>query len=106
MSRIIYNGFINGESKSLKELGLEGKKIKEVWTVYDEDKMWDSNKFNPMTGQPIEKGVDLEGIVLTHEEGVLIEDIVHDWRVSGDVFKYYSRYVPLGKPANILFVFE
>ncbi len=104
--RKIIRGFVNGEKKSLTELDLKGKSIKEVWYIYNEDKMWDSNSFNPFTGKPIIKGEDLEGLILQHEQGVLIEDAIHDWKASEHSLHYYSRYVSLGKPADILVEFE
>lgn len=106
MQRIIVRDFINGESKSLKEMGLENINIEKCWTIYDEEKMWDYTKFNPYTGQPIIKGVDLDGLILSHNEGVFIEDPIHDWYVSGDSFKYYSRFISLGNPATILLEFK
>lgn len=104
-NRVIIREFVNGQEKTLKELGLEGKEIINCWTIYDEDKMWESNTFNPFTGKSIEKGVDLEGLILQHEVGVLCEDRMDDWRVSGDIFKYYSRYVKLGNTTDILIEF-
>lgn len=102
--RKIIKGMTNGESVDLEVIGLKGKEIEQVWYIYDEDKMWDSTKFNPYTGQPIVKGEDLEGLMLQHEDGVLADEINHDWKTSEDTFSYFSRYTSLGKRADLLLV--
>lgn len=80
--------------------------IERCWTIYDEDKMWDVNKYNTFTGKPIEKGIDLNEIVLIHGEGVFAEERVNDWIIVGGLFKYYSRVVSLGSECDIIIEFK
>ena len=78
-------------------------KIKSLWTLYDEKTMWDSCKFNPMTGEPVET---LDDLVLRHNQGVFIEDYGHDWNVKKGKLNYYSRVVGQGDSIKILIEYE
>lgn len=88
----------------LRPEGLDKKKIKRVWLVYDEEKLWENNKFNPKTGDKIERG-DLDAINLEHHEGVFLDDFYHDWRVSDGILYYYSHAVGTGERVSILIEF-
>jgi hypothetical protein len=95
---------ISGGTLDLNEYGIDGKKIKKLWSVFDEKMMWDSCKFNPLTG---EKVTSLDDIHLQHREGVFIEDYVHDWNVrKGNILHYYTRIAATGEPMKILIEFE
>ena len=78
-------------------------KIKSLWTLYDEKTMWDSCKFNPITGKSVET---LDDLVLRHNQGVFIEDFIHDWNVNKGKLNYYSRVVGQGDEIKILIEYE
>jgi len=78
-------------------------KITSLWTLYDEKLMWESCKYNPMTGEPVET---LDDLVLKHHEGVFIEDYGHDWNVKKGKLNYYSRVVGQGDSIKILIEYE
>lgn len=63
--------------------------------------MWASTKFNRYTGKPIDK-YDLVGLVLTHNEGVVLEEKLHDWNINNECLHYYSRYIALGNPSTLI----
>lgn len=101
LSKIMFK-MKNCQKKPLDEIqkGLNLKDIKFVWTVYDAEKMWSSCKFNPYTGKAV---TTLDDIVLTHNEGVFIEDRMHDWNVNKGVFHYYSRVVEKDREVDLIF---
>lgn len=67
---------------NLNSKGIDGSKIKRVWSLYDENII---NMLN--SGEK-----SLEEIPLKHNKGVFLEDKVHDWDVTKDnVFRYYTR---------------
>lgn len=78
-------------------------KINKLWTVYSEDMMWSSCKFNPQTGEPVKT---LDDIYLQHHKGVFIEDMFHDWRIRNGKLDYYSRVVGQGESVKILIEYE
>lgn len=74
---VLVGGYFNLNSKNI-----DGSKIKRVWSVYDE------NTINILNSN--EKS--LEEIPLKHNQGVFLEDKVHDWDVTKDnMFRYYTR---------------
>ena len=78
-------------------------KINRIWTLYDEEIMWNSCKINPQTGEPIEA---LEDLVLKNHEGVFLEDYIHDWNIKNGILYYYSRVVEKGESIKILIEYE
>ena len=100
--RKIVRGLINGESKSLKEMSLDGCKINKVYTILKEDDMY--VKFNPHTGEPCEKSLD--NLILKHWDTVFVEDMGHDWGVYGDRFKYHPHSSDIGETCDILVEFD
>jgi hypothetical protein len=100
--RIIVRGIVNNETKTLKEMGLEGKKIKRVCTILNEENMY--AKFNPHTGEPIEK--DLNYLILEHLKTVFFEDKLHDWDIYGNNFKFYAHSSDIGEKVDLLIEFE
>jgi hypothetical protein len=95
---------IAGRQIDLSEhVDLSKIKINHLWTVYSEEMMWDSCKFNPYTGQPVKT---LDDLVLQHHKGVFIEDIIHDWTIRNGKLDYYSRVVGQGEPVKILIEYE
>lgn len=100
--RIIVRGIINNEIKTLKELGLEGKIIRKVYTILDEEGMY--VKFDPSTGKPVEKSLD--NLVLQHWYTVFIEDKMHDWTVIKDKFKFHAHSSDIGDKVDLLIEYE
>ena len=74
--RVIIRNFVNGEFKSLKELGLDSHKINRVFTVIDLSLL---------------EKEDLEEVKLKHNQNVFLEDRFHDWEVQGEVFRFYGH---------------
>ncbi|HHT7008501.1 TPA: hypothetical protein ACTZ3A_001040 [Bacillus cereus] len=92
MKRIILDIQVGG-TLDLNIYNIEGKDIKRIWSVYDEQMMWESCKINPLTGEPVEK----------LEEGVFIEDYVHDYKIlKGNILHYYTRIARKGEEMKIL----
>lgn len=100
MKRILFE-MLNCQQKPLSEIkeGLTHQDIKRVWTVYDEDKIWSTYKFNPYTGKPIET---LDDLVLSHLDGAVIEDYIHDWNIQYDSFHMYSRFYKKDSKIKVL----
>lgn len=55
--------------------------------------------FNPYTGEAV---TIAENAVLVHNEGVFLEDYVHDWDIRGEEFHIYSRVVGKDKPIELI----
>lgn len=85
------------------QIDLNKIKIDRLWTVYDEQAMWNSSKFNTQTGEPVKT---LEDLTLKHHEGVFIEDHIHDWDITNGKLNYCSRVVERGEPIKILIEYE
>jgi len=100
--RMIVRNIINSEYKTLKELGLESKTIKRVYTILNEEEMY--AKFNPQTGEPCEKSLD--NLVLRHWITVFVEDKMHDWNVFGDRFKFHAHSSDIGDKIDLLIEYE
>lgn len=92
-----------GRNIDLTSLGLIAEKISKIWTIYDEDEMWNYCKFNPITGVEVVKG-DLNTLQPFHLHGVFLEDYVHDWNIDkkNNLLHFYSRVVRQGETINIL----
>jgi hypothetical protein len=84
-------------------IDLDKVKINRMWTVYDEQIMWDSCKFNPETGKKVES---LDDLYLQHRKGVFIEDKIHDWNIYNGRLNYGSRLVEQGEKVKILIEYE
>lgn len=100
--RTIVRGIINNEYKLLSEMGLEGRNIKIVYTIFNENSMY--AKFNPKTGEAIEKSLD--NLILQHHVNVFIEDRGHDWNVYGDKFKFFAHSSGIGDIVDLLIEYE
>lgn len=84
--RKILRNFVNGTEIELKE----SKKLKFVYTIIDEHKYAD-----------ILKDGHLE-----HLSNVYLEDYYHDWRVDGNIFKFYGHSGSKGQTHDLLLIFE
>ncbi len=100
--RKIIRGIINNSYTLLSDIGLEGKDIKMVYTIFDEESIY--MKFDPMTGKPLNKSLD--HLLLNHHQNVFIEDRGHDWNIYGDKFKYYAHSSAMGDKVDILIEYE
>ena len=78
-------------------------KINRLWTLYNEEMMWNYCRFNPQTGEPVKT---LDDLILRHHEGVFIEDYIHDWSIKNGRLNYYSRVVEQGESIKILIEYE
>lgn len=92
-----------GRNIDLTSLGLQAEEISKIWTVYDEDEMWEYCKFNPDTGKEIIRD-DLNTLKPFHLHGVFLEEYLHDWNVDkkNNLLHYYSRVVEQGEYIDIL----
>lgn len=100
---------IAGHNLQLSEFGINENThcINRIWTVYDEDRMWNWCKFDHKTGEKIAPPETLEDVQLRHREGVFIEDRVHDWNIrKGNQLDFYSRVVRQGQTVKILIEYE
>jgi hypothetical protein len=100
--RMILRDIINSEFRTLKELGLENKTIKRVYTIINEEEMY--AKFNPQTGKPCEKSLD--NLILKHWSTVFVEDKMHDWNIFGDRFKFHAHSSGMGEKVDLLIEYE
>jgi hypothetical protein len=100
--RAIIRDIINGKSYSMKELGFENQKIKSIYTIIDEDKLY--QQFDTQTGERVT--VDLEHANLVHWKNVFVEDRMHDWDQYGDKFKFYAHSKAPGNKHDLVVVFE
>lgn len=99
---------VAGEKTNLLPFGidLDKHKIVRVWTVYDEERMWTWQKYDPQTGEPVTFN-DLENVPLRQHEGVFLEDYVHDWSIrQGNLFDYYSRVTERFEKVKILIEYK
>jgi hypothetical protein len=100
--RIIIRDIINNEYRTLKNIGLENKKIIRVCTILNEEKMY--AKYDPITGEPVEKTLDL--LILKHWDTVFFEDKGHDWNIYGDRFKFHAHSSSIGDKVDLLIEYE
>lgn len=108
MERKILRNIENSKTYSLEEVGLININIIRVWTILDEVKLFEGDKFNPYTGEKLEAVIpkDLTNPNLVHGVSVFIEDKIHDWNINQEKFRYYSRVNKKGGTADLLIEFE
>ena len=99
---MIVRAVINNEYKTMKDMGLEGKKINKVYTILKEEEMY--AKFDTNTGEPCERSLD--NLILLHWDTVFVEDKGHDWGVYGDKFKFHAHSSDIGDRVDILIEYE
>lgn len=100
---------VAGEKTDVLPFGIDlnEHQISRIWTVYDEEKMWEWKKFDAYTGERIPRPASLEEVELRHHEGVFLEDQIHDWNIRrGNLLDYYSRVVGTGKKIKILIEYD
>ena len=64
-------------------------KINRIWTLYDEEMMWKSCKFNPKTGESVKT---LDDLILQNHEGIFLEDRSEERRVGKECRSRWSPY--------------
>lgn len=96
-----------GRNIKLSDYGLIAVDINKIWTIYDEDEMWDYCKFNPDNGMKVERD-NLESLKPFHHHGVFLEQKLHDWNVDEkeNLLHYGSRIVEQGKNVKVLVEYE
>jgi len=83
MKRYIIRGFINGDRKSLIDIGLpENCKIHRVWSIFDDK--------------------DILTAPLRHWYNVFLEDVMHDWDVYNGVFSFHGHSGEKGDKHDLL----
>lgn len=93
-----------GRNIKLSDYGITNlKKINLLWTVYDENQMWDHYTYHPTTGTKVNRD-DIETLKPCHHHGAFLEERWHDWDANYDVglLHYYSRLVEPGEKVKIL----
>ena len=108
MKREIFE-IIASDDVNVNNLDLSNKNIDKLWTIYDEDILWDSYaKFNPLTGEKIvrDNGITINDLLLEHRKGVVLEDLGHDWKLINGKLSYYSRFVKQGEKIKILIEYK
>lgn len=99
---------VAGEMVDLLPHGIDLKKhkITRIWTVFDEERLWNWVKYDPYTGEKVTIK-NIEDLHLKHHEGVFLEDYVHDWNIrSKEYLYYYSRVVRQGEKVKILIEYD
>lgn len=110
MKRMILRGVKNVSSTDVYELlpNFDNIKIKRIWSILNEEKMFAADKFNPQTGEKIEFPIPrtLDNPLLNHGTTAFLEDFIHDWNVRGGKFVFYSRIVKEGDEIDLLVEYE
>lgn len=97
-----------GRNIRLNEYGFSCvPKINALWTIYDQEEMWDHYQYNPDNGLKVDRG-NLDSLKLSHHNGVFLEERVHDWDVDykNNLLHYYSRNMRQGENVKILIEYE
>lgn len=93
-----------GKGIKLADYGIvDIKRINYLWTVYDEDQMWDFYARTLPEGTKVDRS-DVRSLKLRHQHGAFLEDYIHDWDADYDrgLLHYYSRLVDQGEKIKIL----
>lgn len=97
-----------GRNIRLNDFGITGiPKINTLWTIYDEEAMWNHYQYNPDNGLKVDKN-NLESLKPSHNHGAFFEEYVHDWDIDykNNFLHYYSRVVEQGENIKILIDYE
>lgn len=97
-----------GRNIRLNDFGITGiPKINTLWTIYDEEEMWNHYRYNPDNGLKVDKN-NLESLKPSHHYGVFFEERIHDWDIDFEenLLHYYSKIVKQGENIKILIDYE
>ena len=97
-----------GRNIKLNDYGIIGiPQIIALWTVYNEEQMWNHYQYNPDNGLKVDRN-NLESLKLSHNNGVFFEERLHDWDIDceNNLLHYYSRVVQQGENVKILIDYE
>ena len=97
-----------GRNIKLNDYGFIGiPQINALWTVYNEEQMWNHYQYNPDNGTKVDRN-NLESLKLSHNHGAFFEERLHDWDIDckNKSLHYYSRVVDQGENVKILIDYE
>lgn len=96
-----------GRNIKLSDYSLFVPVISKIWTIYDEDAMWDNFKYNPDNGIQVDRN-NLDTLKPVHNYGVFLEEKTHDWDIDleKNLMHYYSRVAEPGELVKILIEYE
>lgn len=97
-----------GNNIRLCDYGFNGiPKINKLWTIYNEEEMWNHYTYNPDTGMRVNRE-NLESLKASHNHGAFLEEYLHDWDIDykENVLHYYLKAVEQGKDVKILIDYE
>lgn len=96
-----------GRNIKLSDYGLFAPNISTLWTIYDEEEMWNHYQYNPDNGLKVDRS-NLESLKPSHHHGVFFEEKIHDWDIDykENLLHYYSRVTEQGEMVKILIVYE
>ena len=94
-----------GKNIKLTDLGIKATKIHKVWTIYDEDQMWEDQQL-VRSGDVCKD--DIEHIIPQHFKGAFFEEFIHDWDYDPEqgLFHYYSKLIGAGKIVKVLIEYD
>ena len=96
-----------GRNINLSDYGLIASAIKRIWTIYDEEEMWNYFQFTPDNVMKIDR-YNHETLKPFHHHCVFIEDRIHDSNVDNknNLLHYDSRVVVQGSMIKILVEYD
>lgn len=92
-----------GSKISLKDLGLEGKRIVKLYTILNEKHLF--TKYDMESGQPYTI-TDVQNVSISHNRSVFVEDIIHDWDCHDGFLHYYPAASERDSLVDLLVVTE
>lgn len=103
MKRMIVRNVQNAVTIPLVELPyMQEITIKRIWTILNEEKLFQG--VNSQTGEG--RILNLEEVVPQHGETAFMEERNHDWIITPDAFRYFSRIVKAQDCADLLIEYE
>lgn len=96
-----------GRNIKLSDYGLFVPNISSLWTIYNEDEMWNHYKYNPDNGLKVDRS-NLDSLKPSNHHGVFFEEKIHDWDIDykENVLHYYSRVTKQEEKIKILVDYE
>lgn len=96
-----------GRNIKLSDYGLFAPNISALWTIYDEEEMWNHYRYNPDNGLKVDRN-SLDSLKPSHYHGTFFEERVHDWSIDykENLLHYYSKVAEQGEMVKILLDYE